>query len=152
MSKATPGYKKKKRIAAQKRTTARRMLKAGKSNAQIAVLFKARYGSGIGPDALAAIREDLNISGSNRGVKNVKNRKQNGVNSSSLIAKRASSSSSPVPIVERLKANGGSPELESGLQTTFKAMRLDGITALAIREDGFVQWQQTHEMLLDGAA
>ncbi len=62
--------------AKAKRSIARLMLKAGKSNANIIEAVKAKFKTGIGPDVMATIRAELGISGPNRGVKKAKTKKE----------------------------------------------------------------------------
>ncbi len=122
-------------IASRKRDLARQMLQRGKSNADINAVVLKRFGSGIGPDVLADLREELGMSGANRGSRKRTSKALVNVTPETLVR----------------QSNGGSPELRSSLQGVFSQMRREGIQALGIKDDGHVVFTQQHEMLLDVA-
>ena len=124
-------------ISADKKSIATKMLRQSKSNAEINEVIVKKYETGISGDTLAVIRIELGTPG--RNSKRAAKRKAK--------VKRSLAASALV-----LKSNGGSPAMQTKLQGLLSQMRRENVGALTIKEDGFVQYQQSHEILLEAAS
>jgi hypothetical protein len=104
------------------------MLKTGNTNAQIQEVVSRKFGSSIGPDALAKIRAALKTSGANRGSKKKK--------------------TAPDKSLVLLPDDGISARFKEALQATLDQMPAEEIQAFAMTADGTVRVQQIHEFML----
>lgn len=111
--------------AAKKRTLALRLLRKGKTNADIQEAVIDRFDSGIGPDTLAKLRVQIK-------------------------AEKRKPQTKPKPVTDLvlLQDNGTSGRFKAALQAVLDQMPAEGIQAFAMNSDGTVRVQQVHEFLL----